>query len=46
VGNLFGSTVFNIFVLAVDDVFYTAGRSLAHMSGNPYGRTLRSWAWD
>jgi cation:H+ antiporter len=34
VGNLFGSTVFNIFVLAVDDFFYTAGPLLAHVSEN------------
>jgi cation:H+ antiporter len=34
VGNLFGSTVFNIFVLAVDDFFYTAGPLLAHVSGS------------
>lgn len=34
VGNLFGSTVFNIFVLAVDDVFYSAGPLLAHVSEN------------
>jgi cation:H+ antiporter len=34
VGNLFGSTVFNIFVLAVDDFFFTAGPLLAHVSEN------------
>jgi cation:H+ antiporter len=34
VGNLFGSTVFNIFVLAVDDFFFTTGPLLAHVSGN------------
>ncbi|MBI4525662.1 MAG: sodium:calcium antiporter [Deltaproteobacteria bacterium] len=34
VGNLFGSTVFNILVLAIDDFFYTAGPLLAHVSGN------------
>jgi cation:H+ antiporter len=34
VGNLFGSTVFNIFILAVDDVFYSAGPLLAHVSEN------------
>jgi cation:H+ antiporter len=34
VGNLFGSTVFNVFVLAVDDLFYTAGPLLAHVSGD------------
>jgi cation:H+ antiporter len=32
VGNLFGSTMFNLFVLAVDDVFYTAGPLLVHVS--------------
>jgi cation:H+ antiporter len=32
VGNLFGSTVFNVFLLAVDDVFYTAGPLLADVS--------------
>ena len=34
VGNLFGSTIFNIFVLAVDDLFYTSGPLLAHVSGD------------
>ena len=34
VGNLFGSTVFNIFVLAVDDFFFTTGPLLAHVSTN------------
>ena len=34
VGNLFGSNVFNIFVLAIDDLFYTAGPLLAHVSRN------------
>ena len=34
VGNLFGSTVFNIVVLGLDDLFYTAGPLLAHASGN------------
>jgi cation:H+ antiporter len=34
VGNLFGSTVFNIFVLAVDDFFFTTGPLLAHVSEN------------
>jgi cation:H+ antiporter len=34
VGNLFGSNVFNIFVLAIDDLFYTAGPLLARVSGN------------
>lgn len=34
VGNLFGSTVFNVFVLALDDIFYTAGPLLAYVSEN------------
>ena len=34
VGNLFGSTVFNIFVLAIDDFFFTTGPLLAHVSEN------------
>jgi cation:H+ antiporter len=34
VGNLFGSTVFNVFILAVDDALYTAGPILADVSGN------------
>jgi len=34
VGNLFGSTVFNIFVLAIDDLFFAAGPLLAHVSNN------------
>ena len=34
VGNLFGSNVFNIFVLAIDDLFYTSGPLLARVSGN------------
>jgi cation:H+ antiporter len=34
VGNLFGSTVFNVFILAVDDLFYTAGPLLAGVSGD------------
>ena len=34
VGNLFGSIVFNIFVLGVDDLFFTAGSLLAHVSEN------------
>jgi cation:H+ antiporter len=34
VGNLFGSNVFNIFVLAIDDFFYTPGPLLAHVSAN------------
>jgi cation:H+ antiporter len=34
VGNLFGSTVFNIFVLGIDDFFFLAGPLLAHVSEN------------
>jgi cation:H+ antiporter len=34
VGNLFGSTIFNIFVLGVDDFFFTAGPLLTHVSEN------------
>jgi Ca2+/Na+ antiporter len=34
VGNLFGSTVFNIFLLAVGDPFYTPGSLLTHVSDN------------
>jgi cation:H+ antiporter len=34
VGNLFGSSVFNVFILAVDDAFYTAGPVLAGVSEN------------
>jgi cation:H+ antiporter len=34
VGNLFGSNVFNIFVLAIDDLFYTGGPLLAQVSRN------------
>jgi cation:H+ antiporter len=32
VGNLFGSTVFNVFVLAIDDFFYAPGPLLANVS--------------
>jgi cation:H+ antiporter len=32
VGNLFGSIVFNIFVLGVDDLFFTLGRLLTYVS--------------
>jgi cation:H+ antiporter len=34
IGNLFGSNVFNVFVLALDDIFYTTGPLLASVSGN------------
>ncbi|HSE87348.1 MAG TPA: sodium:calcium antiporter [Candidatus Binatia bacterium] len=33
-GNLFGSNVFNMLVLGLDDIFYTAGPLLAHVSGS------------
>jgi cation:H+ antiporter len=32
-GNLFGSNLFNIGILAVDDVLYTKGALLSHISG-------------
>jgi cation:H+ antiporter len=32
IANLFGSNLFNIFVVAVDDIFYTEGPLLAHVS--------------
>jgi cation:H+ antiporter len=34
IANLFGSNMFNIFVLAVDDLFYTKGPILSHVSLN------------
>ncbi len=34
VGNLFGSNIFNIFILALDDIFYRQGFILAHASGS------------
>ena len=34
VGNLFGSTVFNLFILALDDFFYVAGPLLTQVSNN------------
>ncbi|MEK6726746.1 MAG: sodium:calcium antiporter [Deltaproteobacteria bacterium] len=34
IANLFGSNMFNIFILAVDDIFYTKGPILAHVSTN------------
>lgn len=33
IGNLFGSNIFNILILAIDDVFFTKGPLLS--SGNP-----------
>ena len=34
VGNIFGSNLFNIVVLALDDVFYAKGPLLSYISGN------------
>ena len=34
IANLFGSNIFNIFILAIDDIFYTKGPILAHVSMN------------
>jgi cation:H+ antiporter len=34
VGNLFGSSVFNVFILALDDAFYTKGPLFASVSEN------------
>ncbi|MDP2683355.1 MAG: sodium:calcium antiporter [Deltaproteobacteria bacterium] len=34
IANLFGSNIFNIFILAIDDIFYTKGLILAHVSMN------------
>jgi len=34
IANLFGSNMFNIFILAVDDIFYTKGAILSHVSIN------------
>ncbi len=33
IGNVFGSNVFNIAILALDDIFYTKGPLLSHVSG-------------
>jgi cation:H+ antiporter len=33
-GNIFGSNLFNILILAVDDLFYTKGPILSHVSAN------------
>ncbi|MFN0086657.1 MAG: sodium:calcium antiporter [Blastocatellia bacterium] len=33
-GNLFGSNLFNIGILAVDDILYTKGPILSHITGN------------
>ena len=32
IANLFGSNIFNIFILAIDDIFYTKGPILSHVS--------------
>jgi cation:H+ antiporter len=34
IGNLLGSNIFNMLILAVDDFFYTDGPLLSHASGN------------
>jgi len=34
IGNLLGSNIFNIFILALDDIFYTKGPILKHASDN------------
>jgi cation:H+ antiporter len=34
IANLFGSNLFNIFILAIDDLFYTKGPLLSHLSQN------------
>ena len=34
IANLFGSNLFNIFILAIDDIFYTQGPLLSHVSQN------------
>jgi cation:H+ antiporter len=33
-GNLFGSNLFNIGILALDDLFYTRGPLLSHITGS------------
>jgi cation:H+ antiporter len=33
-GNIFGSNLFNILILAIDDVFYTKAPMLSHVSAN------------
>lgn len=32
IANLFGSNIFNIFILAIDDIFYTKGPILSHVT--------------
>ncbi len=34
IANLFGSNMFNMLILAIDDIFYRAGPLLEHVSGN------------
>lgn len=34
IANLFGSNLFNIFILAIDDIFYSQGPLLSHVSQN------------
>ena len=34
IGNLFGSNIFNIFILAIDDIFFTQGAILSFVNIN------------
>lgn len=34
IGNLFGSNIFNIFILAIDDIFFVEGPLLSHIGQN------------
>ena len=34
IANLFGSNMFNIFIIAIDDIFYLTGPILSHVSTN------------
>ena len=34
IGNLFGSNIFNIFILAIDDIFFTKGPLLSFVNPN------------
>ncbi len=36
IGNLFGSNIFNIFILALDDIFFTRGPILSFRKPKPY----------
>ena len=33
-GNIFGSNLFNVLILAIDDIFYTKAPILSHVSAN------------